>query len=293
MGKDERISKYFSKRTEKIVDNMSLMDDDLMSMVFENNIPATELLLKTILGEGVTVIESRGQVELNNPLVKGRNIKLDIFARDINGRIFNCEVQRDESRADPRRARFHSSMIDVRALKSSEEFKTIRDTYVIFITESDYFKAGEPLYFVRRNVRIKKSIKPFNDGNVIIYVNGSYKGDDPIGHLMSDFRNRRTEGFYNSELEKAVCHFKQEEGGRRIMCEAVEEYAAERAAKSRVEGREEGRIEGRIEGREEGKAEALLESVRNIMKNLTISAEQAMKALGIPESEYSKYLSML
>ena len=99
--------------------------------------------------------------------------------------------------------------------------------------------------------------------------------------MMSDFRNRRTEGFYNSELEKAVCHFKQEEGGRRIMCEAVEEYAEERAAQSRVEGRE------------EGKAEALLESVRNVMKNLTISAEQAMKTLGIPESEYSKYLSML
>ena len=112
-------------------------------------------------------------------------------------------------------------------------------------------------------------------------MNGSYKGDDPIGHLMSDFRNRRTEGFYNSELEKAVCHFKQEEGGRRIMCEAVEEYAAERAAQSREEGIKDGR------------EKAILESVRNIMKNLTISAEQAMKTLGIPESEYSKYLSML
>ncbi len=91
-------------------------------------------------------------------------------------------------------------------------------------------------------------------------MNGSYRGNDPIGHLMADFRNKGTEGFYNSELEKAVYHFKYEEGGRRIMCEAVEEYAAERAAQSRVEGRE----------------EALLDSVRNIMKNLTISAKQAM-----------------
>jgi len=281
MGKDELISKKFSERTEKIVDNMSLMDDDLMSMVFEDNIPATELLLQTILGEKITVIESKGQVELNNPLVDGRNITLDIYAGDANGRMFNCEVQRKESGADPRRARFHSSMMDVRALKSGEVFQKARDTYVIFITQSDYFKAGEPLYFVRRNVRIKKSIKPFNDGNVIIYVNGSYRGNDPIGRLMADFRNKGTEGFYNSELEKAVYHFKYEEGGRRIMCEAVEEYAAERAAQSREEGIKDGR------------EKAILESVRNVMKNLTISAEQAMKTLGIPESEYSKYLSML
>ena len=281
MGKDELISKKFSERTEKIVDNMSLMDDDLMSMVFEDNIPATELLLQTILGEKITVIESKGQVELNNPLVDGRNITLDIYAGDANGRMFNCEVQRKESGADPRRARFHSSMMDVRALKSGEVFQKARDTYVIFITQSDYFKAGEPLYFVRRNVRIKKSIKPFNDGNVIIYVNGSYRGNDPIGRLMADFRNKGTEGFYNSELEKAVYHFKYEEGGRRIMCEAVEEYGAEL------------REEGREEGRKEGSEKALLDSVRNVMKNLTISAEQAMKAVGIPESEYSKYLSML
>ena len=281
MGKDELISKKFSERTEKIVDNMSLMDDDLMSMVFEDNIPATELLLQTILGEKITVIESKGQVELNNPLVDGRNITLDIYAGDANGRMFNCEVQRKESGADPRRARFHSSMMDVRALKSGEVFQKARDTYVIFITQSDYFKAGEPLYFVKRNVTFQKSVKPFNDGNVIIYVNGSYRGNDPIGRLMADFRNKGTEGFYNSELEKAVYHFKYEEGGRRIMCEAVEEYAAERAAQSREEGIKDGR------------EKAILESVRNVMKNLTISAEQAMKTLGIPESEYSKYLSML
>ena len=252
------------------------MDDDLMSKVFENNIPATEILLQTILGERVTVSESRGQVEFKNPLVEGRNIKLDIYAKDENGRLFNCEVQRRDSHANPQRARFHSSMLDVRALKSKEDFDKIRDTYVIFITEKDYFDEGEPVYFVKRKVNVKNSDKPFNDGNVIIYVNGSYTGDDPIGHLMADFRNKGTEGFYNKELEKAVRHFKIEDGGS-DMCEAVEEY-----------GREQ-----KDEGIKEGREETLIESIRNVMNNLKVSAEQAMKALEIPESEYSKYLSKL
>ena len=59
---------------------------------------------------------------------------LSIYAKDENGRLFNCEVQRRDSHANPQRARFHSSMLDVRALKSKEDFDKIRDTYVIFIT---------------------------------------------------------------------------------------------------------------------------------------------------------------
>ena len=34
----------------------------------------------------------------------------------------------------------------------------------------------------------KETGAPFNDQEHIIYVNGSYIGDDPIGWLMSDFR---------------------------------------------------------------------------------------------------------
>ena len=80
--------------------------------------------------------------------------------------------------------------------------------------------------------------------------------------------------------EKAVRHFKEVEGGS-VMCEAVEEYGRKREAL------------GREEGREEGREKTLLESIRNVMNNLKISAEQAMKALGIPESDYPEYLSKL
>ena len=115
-------------------------------------------------------------------------------------------------------------------------------------------------------------------------MNGSYEGDDPIGHLMSDFRNKGTEGFYNKELEKAVRHFKKTEG-ETDMCEAVEEYGRKQKA--------EGIAEGRAEGRAEGSKEALLVAIRNIMNNLGIDSMQAMKNMGIPESDYPIYLSKL
>ena len=65
------------------------------------------------------------------------------------------------------------------------------------------------------------------------------------------------------------------------MCEAVEKFAREYGLDQFNKGVSEGRDEG------------LLESVRNVMKNLKMSSEQAMQSLGIPESDYPKYLSRL
>ena len=40
---------------EKIVCNLTLFDDDLMSRVFDQNIEATELLLRIVLGRNIKV----------------------------------------------------------------------------------------------------------------------------------------------------------------------------------------------------------------------------------------------
>jgi len=65
----------------------------------------------------------------------------------------------------------------------------------------------------------------FDDDSRIVYVNGSYKGDDAVGRLMHDFGCKESKAIYYPELAKGVKHFKEEEGGRKATCEAVERYA--------------------------------------------------------------------
>ena len=221
------------RNVEKIVDNMTLFDDDLMSMVFDANIPATELILKIILkADDIKVVNVAGQKELKNPVVGGRNIRLDILAKDGQGELFNVEVQRKNTGADERRARFHSSMVDSRMLKRKQKFKELKDSYMIMITQNDYFGNGMPIYTINRHIEELK--KPFKDGSHIVYVNGSYKGDDPIGRLMHDFRCKKSKDMHYKELADGVKHFK-EEGGRNMVCEAVEEYAEKYAEKKAIE----------------------------------------------------------
>lgn len=253
-----------SRTINQIIDDMDLFDDDLMSMVFDGNTPATELLLKIILKrDDITVISVVGQREFQNPVVGGRNICLDIWAKDNAGKHYNIEVQKKPEGAHVRRARFNSSMMDSRMLKEGQGFSELRDSYMVFITQTDIFGHGLPIYTINRHFEEIDDI--FDDGSHIVYVNGSYKGEDAVGRLMHDFGCKESKDIYYSELAKGVKHFKEEEGGRKIMCEAVERYADRYADKKRID--------------------TLYESVKNLMDSMKLSAEQAMTALKISDKD--------
>lgn len=252
------------EQLEAIIDNLTLFDDDLMSRVFDGNIAATELILKIFLErEDIKVISVIGQEEIKNPVVGGRNIKLDILAEDGNGEKFDVEVQRNTEGSHVRRARFHSSILDTKMLKENDKFKSLKESFVIFICEHDKFGKKLPIYHVDRIIR--ETNERFLDGSNIIYVNGTYKGDDPIGRLMHDFSCKKSEDMYYSELSDGVKHFKETERGRDSMCESVKKYCEEQTEKKMIE--------------------AFMKAI-----DMGISKEDAQKIAGITDEQVEKAL---
>ena len=75
------------------------------------------------------------------------------------------------------------------------------------------------------------------------------------------------------ELSKQVKYFKETEGGREIMCQVFEDLAEKRANERAEEVREETRIE------------TLFSSIKNLMKSMKWTAEQAMTAMNVSESD--------
>ena len=254
-------------RINKLIDGLTLFDDDLMSRVFDKNIEATELLLRIILERKIKVISVNGQEEMKSAAVGGRNITLDVHALDENGEKMDIEVQGNSEGAHIRRARYHSSVLDSRMLKEGQEFKEIKDSYVIFIYKHDKFQEGLPLYHIDRYVRETGNL--FEDGSHIIYVNGNYKGDDEIGHLMQDFHQTDPDNMHYKELSQGVRHFKEVEEGRDTMCEAVQEYAKEYAKTEKAE------------------------LVENFMKNMNLTLKQALDAAGIQGEEREAIIQLL
>ncbi len=217
----------------RLIDNMTLFDDNLMSLVFGQNIEATELLLRVIMERDIEVVSVQGQDEFKNSVIGGRCITLDVHAIDTDGRHIDIEVQINAEGAHVKRARYHSSMMDARMLKEGQEFKEIEDSYVIFIYDHDKVKKGLPFYHIQR--RVDETGEVFGDGSHIIYVNGKYNGNDDIGQMMRDFHQCIPEQIKNEILSEAVAYYKGKEG-RGVMSDAVREYGEEQKKAGIKEG---------------------------------------------------------
>lgn len=264
-----KISNQNDAKVKKIIDDLTLFDDDLMTLVFNKNIPATELILRIILKRNIRVISVDAQEEMRSPIVGGRDITLDIHAIDEDGEEINVEVQGSSEGAHVRRARFHSAVMDSRMLKENDPFKILKDSYVIFIYKHDKFGKGLPIYRAERV--ISEIEEPLNDGSHIVYVNGNYKGNDEIGKLMADFRSTSSDGMNYKELADGLHHFKETEEGRDVMCESVKKYAEEYAK----------------EYAEEYATDTKIEMVKNLMSNMKWTLEQTLNNMGVSDNERS------
>jgi len=154
------------------------IDDDFMRCLFKDNIPLAELVLRIITDKPDLIITDCETQKDMKRLVGARSICLDAYGTDLAGKKYDLEVQRQDRGADPHRARYHSSVMDIENLHSGQEFKELPDTYTIFILEKDFYDQGEAIYPIERiNLATGKS---FEDGEHILYVNGEYRGESDI-----------------------------------------------------------------------------------------------------------------
>ena len=259
--------KDLSKKQKMLarIQEFTLMDDDFMTRFFENDKECTQFVLQTILGnKKLKVIDVLAQKAVKS--LEGRSVRLDVFARDGRGKPYDIEIQRADKGAGAKRARYNSALMDADETVPGTDAGKLPESYVIFITENDIYKKGRALYKIDRYV---DGEEPFNDGAHIIYVNGKYKGNDPMGDLMHDFHCKKAGDMKSRILAERARYLKESDKGVRHMCRIMEEFAKE----ERKEGRDERTIE---------MAAKLLESgdmTEERIKELFKLTERQMKAI--------------
>ena len=218
-----------------------------------------------------------GQYAIAN--LQGHSSRLDIYAVDRYGNHFNVEVQRTNSGAIPKRARYHADMIDVNHLAAGEDYAALKETYVIFITEHDVLQEDRIISRIERT--IQESGKLFNDGSHIVYVNGAKRGNDSeLARLMQDFFCSNPDDMHNKKLAQRARYLKFNEGGVTEMCELMEELAREEAEKAA----------------KKAAAKATLHEKRRIAKAFLkdgISVAIVVKNIGLSNEEVEKIAAKL
>jgi len=144
----------------------------------------------------------------------------------------------------------------------------------VFITEHDVIGRGRPLYHIGRYIfDIGES---FEDGSYIVYVNGAYRDETPIGKLMHDFACTDPTDMHYDELAERVRFFKESKEGIAIMCKAMEDM------------RNESLREGIKEGIREGIKEEKKLTVLRMLEAGKYALEEVAKISGLSLDEVKK-----
>lgn len=171
-------------------------------------------------------------------LAGARSVCFDAYGTDSEGKKYDLEVQRADKGADPYRARYHSSVMDIENLDAGQAFCELPETYVIFITETDFFGWEKPVYQIERiNVTTGN---PFHDGEHILYVNGTYEGETELGKLMHDFNCTDPENMNYELMAEGTRYLKENPEGVKLMCRIMEELREEALREGMEKGMEKG-----------------------------------------------------
>ena len=227
------------ERYKGIIKNFTLMSDIFMRNVFKQR-ECLEYVLQVIMEkQDLKVIDQIIQKDYKN--LQGRSAIMDCVARDSEGKQFDVEIQQDNEGASPKRARYHSGLMDMNTLNPGQDFDELPESYVIFITWDDILGYGFPIYHIDRH--IKEVDDSFQDEAHIIYVNSRKQEDTELGRLMHDLYCKNADEMHSPVLAKRVHELKDTQKGVELMCNEMEKIYSE--------GMESGEKRGELKAKKE------------------------------------------
>ena len=266
------MSKNKNKISSRIkpLEELTIMDDYMFGIVMrekENLKP----LLERILQKKLTEIQF---VELQKTEKEGylsRGVRLDLYAKDENGQIYNVEVQKTDTKNLPKRMRYYQSVIDINVLSRSVDYDNLPTSFIIFICSFDPMNEGRCIYTFENYCSEDKDITLGDEAyKIIVNTKGIREGvDDRQKELLDYLEQGIATDTYTQQLDAAVNTVKSSEERRHeYMLMMIRE----------MELREEGKKEGLEEGRKEGRKEAILTAV-DMLREMGLDDDTILKKI--------------
>jgi len=221
---------------------LTFSDDFMFCKVMSSHPELCKKVIEVCLGHPIGSLVSLRSQNVQQAVSDGRGVRLDIIAEDDDNRLMDVEMQKKNQHNIPERSRYYLGMMDVVSLKSGEDFRNLRDSYVIFITKFNLFPEKNLHRYTVRSGVIEYPEAEWNDRRSVIVLCAN-ANDNNVPEKLKCFLD-------TAQIENIV-----EEA--RMNDDWFNEYAiyVDRIADERIEARQEGFEEGHAEGFEEGRAE--------------------------------------
>ena len=268
-------------RRKKTLQELTITDGFLFVAVMldpEN----CRLLLERILEISIDHVEVITEKNIiYHPEYKG--VRLDVYAKDDKGTRFDVEMQVEKTPVG-KRSRYYHSQMDMEMLTSGTTYDKLPDSYVIFICDYQPLKEyGQPRYrYTFRSQCQEDTDIDMNDGVHTIILSNKGTNDEEISAELLSFLQ-----FTNRALEENTDD--SEDLFIRRLQNSIRTIKADRAMGERYMLFQEMLNEEREEGRKEGQ----IKLCDTLIKNGTLTIDQAAASIGMTVEEFEKALSQL
>ena len=272
--------------TEKLTpaqrwERLTFADDYIFCRVLSQNLEITKELLEILLDIKIDHVEQAASQKENKVDYYSKGVRFDVYVKDGTGRCFDIEIQTSHYSNLAKRARYYQSVMDVDSLEAGESYKTLKDSYVIFLCLGDPFSKGLPVYTFRYRAEEDNSIA-MDDGSVNIFFNAKLYDKMNSVERRNFFEylcKQKTESDFTENLANKVNSVKTSSDEKRVYM-TFEEMVEERFNEGKSVGLEEGIAQGMEKGIEQGTYNAKLEMAKKLlMKNMTPAEISEVTAL--------------
>ena len=181
---------------------MTLFSNTFMSVALDDPL-ACQHVLRVLTGiPDLTVKEIHSQYHISK--ITSHDAILDILAEDAEGKLYNIEIQRASHIDHARRTRFYGAMIDSEYLEKGTEYYEMPDVHIIYISETDLWKAGKTTYPVEKY--FKGTGISYDDGMHVLYVNAEVNDGTDTAKMMKYFMTADPGDMSQGDLSKRI-HF--------------------------------------------------------------------------------------
>ena len=230
---------------EKLImkwDSLTIKDNFIFGKTMEVNPDLCRRLIEQILNlkiKSVSYLEREKTIETK---LDSKGIRLDVYVEDEANRSFDLEIQLTDNDDLAKRMRYYHSLIDLDKLHKgkSVKYKSLGESYVIFICTFDIFGYGYQVYDFEMVCKRNSAIK-LNDQTHRIFL--CTEGDDEeisdeVKNFLDYVAGRGIKSDFIKELDEAVQKIKESKEWR------LSYMTYELALMEREErGREEERLE--------------------------------------------------
>ena len=262
----------------KPLEELTLMDDYMFSAVMRDKVNLKPLL-EYILKVKIVNIEFVEPQKTEKEGYQSHGIRLDLYVKDDQGRIFNVEVQTSSKKNLPKRMRYYQSVIDVNILAPGVDYSRLRQSFVIFICNYDPFGKGRYIYTFE-NRCIEDADLVFGDDALKVVVNtkgsvGEISGE--LKEVLVYLDEGKATGEYTRKLDDAVRLVKSSEERRH-------EYMVMMIREMEV------REEGIAIGVDRGKILGTVETMRDDGKDDQTIITRLINKYGLTQAEAEGYV---